>query len=229
MNAKETILEVTYAILPITLLITVLQFTVCRLPMDVFMQFIGGVILVMLGLILFLIGVKVGFLPMGELIGSTLMSRRKVSIILLAGLLIGFVVTVAEPDVQVMALQVDNVAGGIMNKQFLVLFVALGVGIFSALALIRMFLNIPIAHVLCGCYVVALLLAFFAPPEFLAISFDAGGATTGPITVPFILSLGVGISAVTGTRNNSSGSFGLLGLASIGPILAVLLLGVFYR
>lgn len=229
MNVKETIIEVIYAILPITLLITVLQFTIGRLPMDVFMQFIGGVILVMLGLILFLIGVKTGFLPVGELIGSTLTTRGKLSLIVLAGLLIGFVVTVAEPDVQVLALQVDNVSGGILSKSFLVIFVALGVGIFAALALLRMFLNIPITHLLCGCYVVALILSFLAPSEYLAVSFDAGGATTGPITVPFLLSLGVGVSAVMGKKKNSTDSFGLLGLASIGPILAVLLLGVFYR
>ena len=227
MSIKGTAIEVVYATIPITVLITILQFTVAKLPAVVFMNFIGGSILVMLGLVFFLTGVKVGFLPVGELIGSTLVSKGKLWLILFFGFVLSFVVTVAEPDVQVLARQVDSVSGGDISKSIIIVTVAAGVGIFIALALLRIFLNIPLIYLLAGGYALAVILAFFTPPEFLAVSFDAGGVTTGPMTVPFLLALGVGVAAVKGKKRASDDSFGLVALASIGPILAVLLMGVF--
>lgn len=229
MKVKEIVMEVLFSILPIALLIVLIQVTVAKVPTEVFVRFIGGAVMVMLGLALFLLGAKIGFLPAGEWIGSTLAQKGKLWLILLLGLVIGFVTTIAEPDVHVLSLQVDSVSGNVVGKNMFVISIALGVGVFSAMALLRMFFNIPIAHILCGCFVLASILAFFAPPEFFAISFDAGGATTGPITVPFVLALGVGIASVTGKKGESNDSFGLLGLASVGPIIVVLLLGVLYR
>jgi hypothetical protein len=226
LNIKETVIEVVYAIIPITVLVTILQFTVAKLPSEVFMSFIGGSIMVALGLILFLIGVKVGFLPIGEMVGSAMVSKGKLWIILFFGFIIGFVVTVAEPDVQVLAQQIDGVSEGTISKGVIIVAVALGVGVFVALALLRIFLNIPITYLLVGGYALAFLLTLFSPQEFRAVSFDAGGVTTGPMTVPFILALGVGVASVTGKKRTKSDSFGLVALASIGPILAVLLLGV---
>ncbi|ADL07374.1 protein of unknown function DUF1538 [Thermosediminibacter oceani DSM 16646] len=135
----------------------------------------------------------------------------------------------AEPDVQVLAAQVDAVSDGAINKFIIVTAVACGVGIFVSLALLRIFLRIPINYLLVIGYALVFLLALVTAPEFVAVSFDAGGVTTGPMTVPFILALGVGVASVTGKRTSSSDSFGLIALASIGPILAVLLLGVFYK
>lgn len=229
LNIKETVVEVVYAIIPITVLVTILQFTVAKLPTEVFINFIGGSIMVMLGLIFFLAGVKTGFLPVGELVGSSLVSKGKLWIMLFFGFIIGFVVTVAEPDVQILARQVDGVSDGAISKSIIVAAVALGVGIFVALALLRIFLKIPITYLLIGGYALVFILALFTSPEFLAVSFDAGGVTTGPMTVPFILALGVGVASVTGKKRSSSDSFGLVALASIGPILAILLMGVFYR
>lgn len=229
MNIKEVVLEVVYAVIPITVLVTVLQFTVAKLPAGAFINFIGGSIMVMLGLVLFLIGVKIGFLPVGEMVGSAIVSKGKLWIVLFFGFVIGFVVTVAEPDVQVLAQQVYGVSDGAISKSLIVAVVALGVAIFVALALLRIFLKIPLNYLLIGGYALVFIIALFTSPEFLAVSFDAGGVTTGPMTVPFILALGVGVTSVTGSKHSSDDGFGLVALASVGPILAVLLLGVFYR
>jgi hypothetical protein len=228
LNVKETVREVLYAILPILLLVSLLQVTVGRLPLAVFGQFIAGAVLVMAGLVLFLVGIKVGFLPMGEMIGSAMVSQGRLWLILLFGCLLGFVVTVAEPDVQVLSLQIDAVSGGTIDRGLMIGAIALGVGLFVALAMLRIFLRMRIALLLAVGYLLVFVLAFLAPAEYVAVSFDSGGVTTGPMTVPFILALGVGVAAVTGgRRGEGNDSFGLVALASIGPILAVLLMGIF--
>ncbi|MEB1809202.1 MAG: DUF1538 domain-containing protein [Bacillaceae bacterium] len=227
-DIRDTVKEVVYAILPITLVIVILQFTLIWLPMEVFFQFLAGVVMVSLGLMLFLLGVHIGLLPVGEMVGSALPKTKKIGLILFFGFLLGFVVTVAEPDVRVLALQIDQVSNGEISRNILVYSVALGVGIFVALAMLRIVFNISIKWLLVGGYGLVFLLAAFTPAHFIPISFDAGGVTTGPMTVPFILALGVGVASVLRGKTSSSDSFGLVALASIGPILAVLLLGVIY-
>jgi len=227
-NIKSTILEVIYSILPITVVITALQFTLVWLPTETFLQFLIGVVMVGIGLILFLLGVNVGLLPVGEMIGSALSKTRKLWIIVFFGFLLGIVVTVAEPDVRVLSHQVDQVSSGEIPRSILILAVSLGVGIFVALAMIRIVFSINIVYILACGYGIIFLLAAFSPPQFVPISFDSGGVTTGPLTVPFILALGVGVASVMQGKSSSSDSFGLVALASIGPILSVLLLGVIY-
>ncbi|MCD8508647.1 MAG: DUF1538 domain-containing protein [Bacillus sp. (in: Bacteria)] len=225
---RDTVKEVIYAVMPITFVVVILQFTIIWLPLEMFLQFLVGVAFVTIGLILFLLGVHVGLLPVGEMIGSSLPKTGKLWMILFFGFLLGFVVTVAEPDVRVLALQVDQVSGGEISRNILVYSVALGVGIFVMLAMLRIVFNIPITYLLVGGYGVVFLLAAFTPASFISISFDAGGVTTGPMTVPFILALGVGVASVLRGKTSSSDSFGLVALASIGPIIAVLILGVIY-
>ncbi|GAB3049475.1 DUF1538 domain-containing protein [Virgibacillus ainsalahensis] len=227
-NIKETVLEVIYSILPITIVITVLQFTLIWLPMETFIQFLIGVVFVGIGLILFLLGVNVGLLPVGEMIGSALSKTKKVWLIIFFGFLLGVVVTIAEPDVRVLSTQVDQVSDGAIPKSILILAVALGVGIFVALAMIRIIFNISIVYILAAGYALIFLVASFTPSTFVPISFDSGGVTTGPLTVPFILALGVGVASVIKGKSASTDGFGLVALASIGPILSVLFLGVIY-
>ncbi|GGB46625.1 DUF1538 domain-containing protein [Virgibacillus dakarensis] len=227
-NIKDTIFEVIYSILPITLVITVLQFTLVWLPIETFLQFLAGVVMVGIGLILFLLGVNVGLLPVGEMIGSALSKTKKIWVIVLFGFILGVVVTVAEPDVRVLSHQIDQVSNGEIPRSILILAVALGVGIFVGLAMVRIIFNINIIYLLAFGYGTIFLLAAFTPPQFVPISFDSGGVTTGPLTVPFILALGVGVASVMRGKSSSSDSFGLVALASIGPILSVLLLGVIY-
>ena len=225
---KETSLEVIYAVIPITVLVIILQFAVMRLPFYTFLQFIIGVFMVSVGLILFLLGVHIGLLPVGELIGSVLPKTGKVWLVVFFGLLLGFVITVAEPDVRVLAIQVDMVSQGIIAKNVLIVAVALGVAISVGFAMLRIILNISINYLLIVGYTLVFILASFTPAQFVPISFDAGGVTTGPMTVPFILALGVGVSSVLAGKSASTDGFGLVALASIGPIIAVLLLGVIY-
>lgn len=227
-NIKETILEVILSILPITIVITILQFTLIWLPMEMFLQFLIGVLLVGAGLILFLLGVNIGLLPVGEMIGSALSKTKRVWLIVFFGFLLGLVVTIAEPDVRVLSSQVDQVSGGQIPMDILILAVAIGVAIFVAIAMIRIIFSINIVYLLAGGYALVFLLAAFTPSVFVPISFDAGGVTTGPLTVPFVLSLGVGVASVMKGKSSSSDGFGLVALASIGPILSVLLLGVIY-
>lgn len=226
---KENLVEVFWAIAPITLLVVILQVSFIHMPAIVFARFLIGALLVALGLFFFLQGVKIGLLPMGEMMGAELPKRAGLPFILVTAFLLGFLVTVAEPDVRVLAHQVDLVSDGQLDKNLLIFTVALGIGIFVCLAILRIVLGVPIAYLLGFGYLAVLVLSFFTPPDFVPVAFDAGGVTTGPITVPFILALGVGTASVLGERSGIADAFGLVGLASIGPVLGVMLLGVFFR
>ncbi len=229
MSVKETVNEVVRSVLPITAAVILLQITVVRQPWSEFLIFLFSVLMTMAGLTLFLIGVKESLLAIGELVGKSLLQSGKLWFIVAFAIAVGFAVTVAEPGVQVLANQVDVVSGGEISRYLLVAVVALGVGIYLALAMLRVIFNISLLKLLLVGYILVFALAIFTAPEFLAVSFDAGGATTGPVTVPFILSLGVGVSAIRGSRTASQDSFGFVGLGSVGPILAVLLLGVIFK
>lgn len=225
---KETLIDVLKSFVPLSLLITVLQFTVVFLPMAVFIDFILGAILASIGIYLFLLGVEVGLSPVGEMVGQSLSKTGKLSLILGFGFLLGFVVTIAEPGVQVLSNQVEFVSGGEVPGVVLLLFVSLGVGIFVALSLLRMIFNISLLKLLGAGYIVIFILALLTPTSFVPIALDSGGATTGAMAVPFILALGVGVTSVLSKKAKSSESFGLIALASVGPVIAVLLLGVIY-
>lgn len=229
-NVKDTLKEVAAAILPVTIVVLILQLTLIRLPLEAFLQFLIGAAFVSIGFFLFLLGVTAGLLPVGEMIGKRLPRTRKKSLIIGTGFLLGLVVTIAEPDVRVLARQIDGVSHGEIPSGVLVLSVALGLAIFVALAMVRTIFSIPLHYLLIGGYALVFGLAFFVPDEYVAISFDSGGVTTGPMAVPFIMALGVGVASVL--RNGSPASsegFGLIGLASIGPILALMLLGVLFQ
>ncbi len=226
---KENFMEVIQAVAPVTLVVVILQASIMSLPLVVFVRFLIGAVMVMMGLFLFLQGVKIGLLPMGEMIGGELPKRASLSFILLAAFVLGFVVTVAEPDVRVLAHQVDIVSEGRIGKNTLVFTVALGVAIFVCMAMLRIVLGMPIVYLLAGGYSLVLVLSFLTSPDFVPVAFDAGGVTTGPITVPFILALGIGTASVLGERSSVADSFGMIGLASIGPVIGVMLLGVIYQ
>jgi len=225
---KELVLEVTKAILPIVLVVIAIQIILLQSPLQNIFFFISGALMVTTGLLLFLIGVRISLLPIGELIGSELVSKGSLVILLVGAFIFGLVVTLAEPDVRVLALQVDFASGGAMNSYLLILAVAIGVAIFTTLAILRILLNVPIAYILGIGYLSVVVLSLFTPQEFVAISFDAGGVTTGPMAVPFILALGIGSTSVLGGKSSIANSFGLIGIASIGPVISVMLLGVLF-
>ncbi|WP_017470835.1 DUF1538 domain-containing protein [Amphibacillus jilinensis] len=227
-SLKETFFEVLGSILPLTIIITILQFTLVSMPIEIFWRFIAGALLASIGIFLFLLGVQVGLSPVGEMIGSSLSKTQKLSLILLFGFLLGFAVTMAEPGVQVLSSQIDFVSGGEVPATILVGAVAIGVGVFVSLALARIIFNISLIKLLAVGYSLIFILALFTPATFVPISLDAGGATTGPMAVPFILALGTGVSSVLRSRARTGDGFGLIALASIGPVISVLLLGAVY-
>jgi hypothetical protein len=223
-NLTESVL----AVLPITLVVLLMQIFLLSMPWVSVARFLIGAVMVLAGLFLFLQGVKIGLLPMGEAVGAELPKHGSLLFLLFFAFILGFAVTVAEPDVRVLAHQVDYISEGLIGRNLLIFTVALGVASFVALAMLRIVLAIPIAWLLAGGYLLILALSFVTPPSFVPIAFDAGGVTTGPVTVPFILALGLGTVAVMGGRSSFSDGFGLVGLASIGPVIGVMLLGLIY-
>lgn len=229
MNFYLKLKETVFSVAPIMGLVFVLGLTVAPLGSALLLRFLTGGVMVIVGLTIFLLGVDIGILPIGERSGAELTSKRNLPLLLIAAFFIGFMITIAEPDVQVLADQVKMINQSV-SKWLLIFMIAGGVGIFVMLGILRTLLAIPLKLILIVSYFIVLLLAFLSPSEFQGIAFDAGGATTGPMTVPFIMALGVGVSAVrakSGKKDNvSDDSFGLTGIASIGPVFAVCLYGI---
>ena len=189
---------------------------------NLLLTFLVGALMIVVGLGLFALGAERSMTIIGNKIGTALTKIGKLPVILLVAFALGVAVTVAEPDLQVLADTVPNI-----DKTVLLLAVGIGVGLFMVVCMLRILYGINLRWVLLGCYVVIFALAAFTDRDFLCIAFDSGGVTTGPMTVPFILALGVGISHVRSDRQAEADSFGLVSLCSIGPILSVLLLGFF--
>lgn len=221
---KEKLSEVVQAIVPVVAIVLILSVTVVPMPTHVVMVFFYGCILLMIGMVFFTIGAEQAMEPMGKQVGARITKTRRLSLILPLGFLLGFMITISEPDLQVLANQVQSIPNSV-----LILSVSGGVAFFLLMALIRMVTGIALQRLLLLFYGIAFALTFFAPPDFLAVAFDSGGVTTGPMTVPFIMAFGVGVSTLRGTKQSSQDSFGLIALCSVGPIIAVLLLSLIFR
>ena len=221
---RENFLESLKAVLPVVLVIIVLAFTIAPVSNGAFLSFLIGAAMLIIGMGLFNLGAQTAMTPIGEGIGSFITKSRKTWLLIIVTLLVGVFITVSEPDLQVLANQIPSVPNAV-----LVVSVAVGVGLFLVIAILRMLLSVPISRILIGCYAVVFVLAFFVPKEYLAIAFDASGVTTGPMTVPFIMALGLGAAAIRSDKHAVNDSFGLVGISSIGPILSVMILGLLYK
>ncbi len=221
---KVKITESLAAVLPITFIVLILSVFVVPLNVGTVAMFFTGAVMLIIGMGMFQLGAEMSMSPLGEGIGVQIAKSKSVFLAALIGFLMGFLITIAEPDLQVLSNQVP----GIPNLT-LILTVAVGVGIFLLLAVLRVAFKIDLSILLMILYLGVLVLSFFVPGEFLAVAFDSGGVTTGPMTVPFIMAMGVGLSSMRSDRDAASDSFGLVALSSIGPILAVMVLGCFYR
>ena len=222
----EKFKEMFLAVLPITVIILILNFTIVPLGGETLAKFILGTLFVTLGLSLFLFGVEMGVEPIGSRIGETLVKNGRTVIFIISGFILGFLITVAEPDVAIYAGQVGEVTEGLIKKGELVIGISLGVGIMLAVGLVKIFYDISLRFLLAICYSIVFFVVIFAPNEFLGIPFDAAGATTGSMTVPFMLALGIGVSSMKINENSENDSFGLTACASIGPILSVLIMTI---
>ena len=220
----EKLREALASVVPITVIVLILSFTVAPIPTETLLAFLIGAVMVILGIGLFSLGADTAMTPIGERVGAAMTRSRKLWVVAAVGFLIGVIVTVSEPDLQVLAQQVPGVPNATLVGA-----VAVGVGVFLVIAMLRILFRIPLNRMLIVFYILVFALALFVPEDFLAIAFDSGGVTTGPMTVPFIMALGVGVSAVRNDKHAGGDSFGLVALCSIGPILTVLLLGLLYK
>lgn len=219
--------EVLYAVLPITLIVLILNFTLVPLETHILIRFLIGAVFIIVGLTIFLVGVDVGVHPIGSIMGTTLAKSNKVWIVAISSLLLGFFISIAEPDLHILADQVDFVTSGVISKLSIVAIVSLGIGIMLSIGLLRIMFNIPLYKVLFYFYALIFVLSQFTSSEFLAISFDASGATTGAMTVPFILALALGVSSLRRDgKASEKDSFGLVAVASAGAIIAVLVMSI---
>ncbi len=219
--------EVIFSVLPITIIVLILHFTLTPLEPLQLIWFIIGALLIVLGLTIFLLGVDIAITPIGNMLGKAIVKPNKLWFLALAGVVLGLFISIAEPDLHILSQQVDYVTGGVLARWDIVIVVSIGVGVLIAVGLIRTVFNFPLYKLLIIIYLIIGTLAVFTTPEFLAIAFDASGATTGAITVPFILALAVGVTAMRkDSRAAEKDSFGLVALASSGAILTVLIMGV---
>jgi hypothetical protein len=211
------------SVLPITIIVLILNFTITPMPFVIRGLFLMGAVLLILGMGLFTLGADFAMIPMGEQIGGELVKSRKLFLLIGVSAIMGFLITMAEPDVRILAKQVPS-----MPNRIIMLSIAAGVGIFLVLALLRILFQWRLSYILIGLYLAAFILAAFVPGDFLPIAFDSGGVTTGPISAPFIIALGVGVSSVRGGKSSHDDSFGLVAFGSVGPIIAITVLGILY-
>ncbi len=221
---KEKIIESLSSVVPITVIVFLLSITLVPMEIGTLALFFAGAILLIVGMGFFQLGAEMAMTPLGEGVGGRLIKSKRIVLIAFVSFLVGVFITIAEPDLQVLANQVASIP-----NQVLIWTVAVGVGIFLVVAVLRILFHINLSMMLLIFYILLFLLSFFSPDSFTAVAFDSGGVTTGPMTVPFIMALGVGLSAARSDRDGASDSFGLVALCSIGPIMMVLLLGIFYN
>lgn len=222
---REKLLDVLKAVAPLVGLVVLLQLTVVHAPLDVFVQFLIGSTLAVLGMLLLFTGIDVGILPMGRFIGAELPKKGSIMLILAVAFALGFATTVAEPDVLVLSAQVDSVSQGAMSGPVILHAIALGVAIFTALAMGRIITGWPIRWLLAAIYAIIIALCLIAPANVVPLAFDAGSVTTGVLSAPVIIAVAIGLSSVLAGRSAISDGFGLLGIASVGPIIVLLLVG----
>lgn len=226
---KEKLLEVLKAFVPLIAAVCALQVTLVQAPASLFLQFLVGALMAVAGMVLFFVGIDLGILPMGRAIGAELPRRGSLLLIVGVAFAFGFATTVAEPDVLVLSDQVDAITQGAIPRNTVLYVTALGVGIYVALAMLRIVLGFPMTYLLAGSYALIIALSFFTPAAFVPLAYDAGSVTTGALTAPVVIALALGLSSVLAGRNTVAEGFGLLGFASIGPIIAVMLLGMLAR
>lgn len=219
----DAIKESLKSVLPIAGIVLLLSITLVPINTGVLTQFVFGTLLLVVGMSFFTVGSTISMEPLGEGIGVQIGKSKKIWICLIICFLLGMLITIAEPDLQVLAEQVPSIPNAV-----LIVCVAVGVGIFLAISLWRAKKGIALSKLLIVFYAIVIILAFFVVPEFIPTAFDSGGVTTGPVTVPFIMALGAGFAVLKNDRNSGENSFGLVALCSIGPILSVLVLSLFY-
>ncbi len=220
---KEKTVESLAAVLPITAIVLLISISMAPMDLGTMVMFLVGAAMLIVGMGLFQLGAELSMTPLGEGIGVQITKSKIVALVALITFLMGVIITISEPDLQILAEQVPAIP-----NMTLILTVALGVGVFLAMAVLRIIYKVSLSKLLLVFYVLMIIFSFLIPKEFIAVAFDSGGVTTGPMTVPFIMALGVGLASTRSDRGAADDSFGLVAMSSIGPILMVMVLGCFY-
>ncbi|MBQ5746538.1 MAG: DUF1538 domain-containing protein [Clostridia bacterium] len=221
---KEKINESVSSVLPITLIVLLLSITFVPMDIGTLALFVVGAVLLIVGMGFFQLGAEMSISPLGRSIGANIIKTGKLWLILTICLFMGIIITVAEPDLMVLANQIAT-----LSNATIIYTVAIGVGVFLLIAFLRIYFKVSLAKILTIFYIIVFAVSFFAPADFRPVAFDSGGVTTGPMTVPFIMTLGIGFSAVRTDKEGAGDSFGLIALCSVGPILSVLVLGLLFN
>ncbi len=221
----EKVKEAFSSIMPISLIILILCLIVVPIESGKFLAFVLGSVLVVLGMGLFTLGADTAMTPIGEYVGTSAMRTKKLWIILPICFIVGVMITISEPDLQVLGTQLKNA----IEPWTLIIVVGVGVGIFLAVAFLRVVLNVALKYILVFFYTAVFVLSFFVPQAFVPLAFDSGGVTTGPMSVPFIIAIGTGVAALRSDKNAETDGFGFTALCSIGPIIAVMILGIIVK
>lgn len=226
---REKLAEVLKSVVPLVAAVSLLQFLLVHAPLPLFLQFLGGATLATIGMLLLFIGIERGILPMGRYIGAELPRRGSVALIVGVVFGVGFVTTVAEPDVLVLAQQFTAVSQSVISEFALIYIIGLGMAAFAAVAILRVVTGWPMSHMLAVAFVLVVAIALAAPAAFVPLAFDAGSVTTGVLSAPVMIALALGLSSVLAGRSAVADGFGLLGFASLGPILVVLIAGLLQK
>lgn len=225
---KERFLEVARAVAPLIITVCVLQLLVIHAPAVDVLRFLTGAVLAVVGMMLLFMGIDIGVLPMGRFIGAELPRKGSLALILAVAFALGFATTVAEPDVLVLAEQVQSASLSRISARFLIYIIASGLGVFAAVALLRVVYGFSMTVLLTITYGLLIVLSLVTPAGIVPLAFDAGSVTTGVLTAPVVIALAMGLSSVIAGRSAVSDGFGLLGFASVGPIIAVMLARIFF-
>jgi hypothetical protein len=220
----EKLKESSFSVFPIMILVVLLSYTIAPIPAWNLILFLVSSVIIILGITMFNLGVDTSLIPIGKHVGSALVKSRKLPLIIILTFFIGAFITMAEPDLIVLAGQISGVPDAII-----ILSVSIGVSLALVGAFLRILYQIPLSRILIGCYVLAFILSFFTGKDFLSIAWESGGVTTGPIMVPFVMALGLGLASVRADKTSEEDNFGLTSLCLIGPIIIVLILGMFFN
>lgn len=220
---KDKLLEAVLSVLPITLIVLIMCLFFVPIQSGLMLSFLLGSAMMIVGMALFTLGSDLSMMQIGNHIGSRLTKSKSITLIMAISFVLGIAITVAEPDLQVLAANAPEI-----NTFVLIVTVSVGVGLFLMISMLRILFGIQLKWLLVVFYTIVFVLSAFSDKSFLSVAFDSGGVTTGPMTVPFIMALGVGVASIRSDKNAKSDSFGLVALCSIGPVLAVLILGMIY-
>ena len=226
LDISHVVVEVLQALAPLVAFFLFFQLVYLKLPGDFVVRMIKGVVLCVFGLILFLQGVQVGFMPVGTAMGEVLGGMDKLWLLIPIGFFLGLVATIAEPAVHILSYEVEKTSSGSIREKTILATLSLGVAVFVALGMGKIIYGIPIHYILVPGYLLALVMMPFCDATFVAIAFDAGGVATGPMTVTFVLAVALGIASAMPGRDPVLDGFGLIALVAMAPILSVMALGI---